>query len=105
MLGKSASETRPASSHRRTHSQPWFYSPDAHLEAELRTQLAHHAVMRREQVTSEWSINLHAQGDGNVAQQIKQLQQESRNVQMTNDASSAQQHLADGFMAGNSWGE
>jgi type II secretory pathway pseudopilin PulG len=47
-------------------------------------------------------INLHAQGD--VAQQIKQLQQESRDAQMKNDASWAQQHLADGFMSGNSWG-
>jgi hypothetical protein len=49
------------------------------------------------------SINLHAQGD--VAQQIKQLQQDSRNAQMKNDASWAQQHLADGFVAGNSWGD
>ena len=51
------------------------------------------------------SINLHAQGDSDVAQQIKQLQQDSRNAQMKNDVSWAQQHLADGFMAGNSWGE
>jgi hypothetical protein len=39
--------------------------------------------------------------------QIKQLQQDSRNAQnaqMKNDLSWAQQHLADGFMAGNSWG-
>ena len=50
------------------------------------------------------SINLHAQGDGDVAQQIKQLQQDSRNAQMKNDVSWAQQHLADGFTAGNSWG-
>jgi ABC-type microcin C transport system permease subunit YejB len=50
------------------------------------------------------SINLHAQG-GDVAQQIKQLQQDSRNAQMKNDVSWAQQHLADGFMAGNSWGD
>ena len=50
------------------------------------------------------SINLHAQGDGNVAQQIKQLQLDSRNAQMKNDVSWAQQHLADGFTAGNSWG-
>jgi hypothetical protein len=50
------------------------------------------------------SINLHAQGGGDVAQQIKQLQQESRDAQMKNDVSWAQQHLADGFMAGNSWG-
>ena len=48
------------------------------------------------------SINLHAQGD--VAQQIKQLQQDSRNAQMKNDVSWAQKHLADGFMSGNSWG-
>ncbi len=48
------------------------------------------------------SLNLHAQGD--VAQQIKQLQQDSRNAQMKSDASWAQQHLADGFTAGNSWG-
>jgi hypothetical protein len=50
------------------------------------------------------SINHYAQGAGDVAQQIKQLQQESRDAQMKNDVSWAQQHLADGFMAGNSWG-
>ena len=44
------------------------------------------------------SINLYAQGAGDVAQQIKQLQQESRDAQMKNDVSWAQQHLADGFM-------
>lgn len=49
-------------------------------------------------------INLHAQSDGDVAQQIKQLQQDSRSAQMKNDVSWAQQHLADGFMAGDSWG-
>jgi hypothetical protein len=52
-----------------------------------------------------FSINLHAQGASDVASQIKQLQQESRDAQMKNDVSWAQQHLADGFMAGNSWGE
>jgi hypothetical protein len=51
------------------------------------------------------SINLHAQGGGDVESQIKQLQQESRDAQMKNDASWAQQHLADGFIAGNSWGD
>ena len=50
------------------------------------------------------SINLHAQG-GDAESQIKQLQQESRDAQMKNDASWAQQHLADGFIAGNSWGD
>jgi hypothetical protein len=50
------------------------------------------------------SLNLHAQAGGNVADQIKQLQQESGDAQMKSDASWAQQHLADGFVAGNSWG-
>ena len=50
------------------------------------------------------SLTLHAQGGSDVAQQIKQLQQDSRTAQMKNDASWAQQHLADGFTAGNSWG-
>src|SRR5437773_3500099 len=49
------------------------------------------------------SINLRAQGD--TAQQIKELQQQSRDAQMKNDASWAEQHLADGFVAGNSWGD
>lgn len=51
------------------------------------------------------TVNVAAQSDGDTAQQIKQLQQESREAQMKNDASWAEQHLADGFMAGNSWGE
>jgi hypothetical protein len=51
------------------------------------------------------SINLHAQADGDVAQQIKELQQQSRDAQMKNDVSWAQQHLAEGFVAGNSWGD
>ena len=50
------------------------------------------------------SINLQAQSGSDVATQIKQLQQESRDAQMKNDVSWAQQHLADGFMSGNSWG-
>jgi hypothetical protein len=51
------------------------------------------------------SINLCAQGAGDVDHQIKQLRQESRDAQMKNDVSWAQQHLADGFLAGNSWGD
>jgi len=50
-------------------------------------------------------INLHAQGGGDVEQQIKQLQQQARDAQMKNDASWSEQHLAEGFVAGNSWGE
>lgn len=49
-------------------------------------------------------INLRAQAGGDVVQQIKQLQQDSRTAQMKNDVSWAQEHLADGYMAGNSWG-
>jgi hypothetical protein len=51
------------------------------------------------------SINLHGQASSDVASQIKQLQQESRDAQMKNDVSWAQKHLADGFMGGNSWGD
>jgi len=49
------------------------------------------------------SINVYGQGD--ISQQIKDLQQQSRDAQMKNDSSWAQQHLADGFVAGNSWGD
>jgi hypothetical protein len=48
--------------------------------------------------------NLHSQSTDDVEQQIKHLQQESRDAQMKNDVSWAQQHLAEGFMGGNSWG-
>jgi len=51
------------------------------------------------------SVALRAQAGGDVTEQIKQLQQESRAAQMKNDVSWAQQHLADGFVAGDSWGE
>jgi len=47
----------------------------------------------------------HYTAGGDVADQIKQLQQKSRDAQMKNEASWAQQHLADGFVAGNSWGD
>ncbi|HZQ94328.1 MAG TPA: nuclear transport factor 2 family protein [Candidatus Sulfotelmatobacter sp.] len=50
-------------------------------------------------------LNLNAQAGRDVAEQIKQLQQESRDAQMKNDGAWAQQHLADGFVAGNSWGD
>lgn len=52
-----------------------------------------------------FSINIQAQGDGDVTQQIKQLQQDAMKAQMNNDVSWAQQHLADGFVAGHSWGQ
>ena len=49
--------------------------------------------------------NLNAQAGGDVGAHIKQLQEQSRDAQMKNDASWAQQHLAEGFVAGNSWGD
>ncbi len=49
-------------------------------------------------------ISLNAQAAGDVVQQIKQLQQDFNSAQMKNDVSWAQEHLADGYMAGNSWG-
>jgi hypothetical protein len=51
------------------------------------------------------SINLHSQAGGDVSEQIKHLQEEATKAQMNNDASWAQQHLADGFIAGHSWGQ
>jgi hypothetical protein len=50
------------------------------------------------------SINLAAQADSATAGKIKQLQQELINAQTKNDAAWAQEHLADGFIEGHSWG-
>jgi Domain of unknown function (DUF4440) len=50
-------------------------------------------------------INLQAQADSDVPAKIRQLQEEQVKAQMSKDTSWAQQHLADGFMAGHSWGE
>ena len=51
------------------------------------------------------SNSLKAQAGGDVGDQIKQLQQQATDAQMKNDVSWAQQHLADGFIAGHSWGQ
>ena len=51
------------------------------------------------------SSNLQAQAGGDIESQIKQLQQEATKAQMNGDVSWAQQHLADGFIAGHSWGQ
>lgn len=50
------------------------------------------------------SINVRSQ-DAGIDAQIKQLQQEKANAQMKNDVSWVQEHLADGFIAGHSWGK
>jgi hypothetical protein len=43
--------------------------------------------------------------EAGIAETIKQLQQDKMNAQMKNDVSWAEQHLADGFIAGHSWGK
>jgi hypothetical protein len=50
------------------------------------------------------TIHLQAQAGGDVAQQIKQLQDDSTKAQLKNDASWMREHLADGYVQGNSWG-
>ena len=50
------------------------------------------------------TINLHAQAGGDVAQKIKQLQEDTTKAQLKNDGSWMREHLADGYVAGNSWG-
>jgi hypothetical protein len=50
------------------------------------------------------TINLQAQAGGDVAQKIKQLQEDSIKAQLKNDASWLRDHLADGYVAGQSWG-
>ncbi len=49
------------------------------------------------------TIQLQAQG-GDLAPKIKQLQEESKDAQMKNDVPWMKAHLADGYIAGNSWG-
>ena len=50
------------------------------------------------------SISVRSQ-DAGIAEKIKQLQQEKVNAQMKNDVSWVQEHLADGFISGHSWGK
>src|SRR5262249_27879041 len=50
------------------------------------------------------SIGVRSQ-DAGIAEKIKQLQQDKMNAQMKNDVSWAEKNLAEGFMAGHSWGK
>jgi len=50
------------------------------------------------------SISVQSQ-DAGIAEKVTQLQQDQINAQMKNDVSWAQQHLAEGFIAGHSWGK
>src|SRR4051812_28334052 len=49
------------------------------------------------------AITLSAQGD--TSSKVEQLEKEMRQAQMKNDVSWYQQHLADGYVEGHSWGE
>ena len=50
-------------------------------------------------------LALVAQQGGDASSTVQQLEQEMRQAQMKSDASWYQQHLADGFVAGHSWGD
>jgi len=50
------------------------------------------------------AITLIAQSGGDTSK-VQQLEQEMRQAQKNNDASWYQQHLADGYVEGHSWGE
>jgi len=50
------------------------------------------------------SISAQSQ-DAGIAEKVKQLQQDQIHAQMKNDVTWAEQHLADGFVAGHSWGK
>jgi len=50
------------------------------------------------------SINLQAQAGGDVVQKVTQLTQDTTNAQLKNDVSWMKEHLADGYVQGDSWG-
>lgn len=50
-------------------------------------------------------ITLVAQEGGDPSSKIQQLEKEMRNAQMNSDTSWYEQHLADGYVEGHSWGE
>ena len=49
--------------------------------------------------------NLYAQSNDDAVAKVKQLQNDELKAMMSHDASWAQQHLADGYVEGHSWGE
>jgi hypothetical protein len=51
------------------------------------------------------AITLVAQAGGDASSKVQQLEQEMRQAQKNNDVSWYQQHLADGYVQGHSWGE
>jgi hypothetical protein len=51
------------------------------------------------------AITLVAQAGGDASSKLEQLEKDMRQAQLKNDASWYQQHLADGYVEGHSWGE
>ena len=50
-------------------------------------------------------ITLVAQGGGDASSKVEQLEKEMHHAQMNSDAAWYQQHLADGYVEGHSWGD
>ena len=50
-------------------------------------------------------ITLIAQEGGDASSKVQQLEKEMHRAQMNNDGNWYQQHLADGYVEGHSWGE
>ncbi|MBV9481018.1 MAG: nuclear transport factor 2 family protein [Acidobacteria bacterium] len=50
-------------------------------------------------------VTLIAQESGDVSSNVQQLEKEMHQAQMNNDANWYEQHLADGYVEGYSWGE
>ena len=51
------------------------------------------------------AMTLIAQAGGDASSKVEQLEKEMRHAQMNSDATWYQQHLADGYIEGHSWGE
>ena len=51
------------------------------------------------------AMTLVAQAGGDASSKVEQLEKGMRHAQMNSDATWYQQHLADGYMEGHSWGE
>ncbi len=51
------------------------------------------------------AITLVAQAGGDASSKLQELEKEMRQAQKDNDATWYQQHLADGYVEGHSWGE
>jgi len=51
------------------------------------------------------AVTMVAQAGGDTSAKVQQLEKDMRQAQMKNDASWYQQHMADGYVEGHSWGD